>query len=126
MPRQHQARTRERQRRVHLGEEQLPVAVPEPGPGVLGGLAAIAGLEPRISGALSKEVIERDLLVPDCLLEGDAGDFIEPVEVFAGFHGGQVSVGLGEVRLGVLVVVPGVPPRQGPVPHHADAAERTT
>ena len=36
----------------------------------------------------------------------------------------QVGVGLGEVRRRLLAVVPGVPPRQSPVPHDADAAER--
>src|SRR5207244_12955152 len=103
---------------------QAAVAVPEPGAGVVGGLAAVAGLVPRVAGAPGEEVAERDLLVPDRLLERDAGDLVQPVQAFAGLHGRQVGVGLGEVRPGLLAVVPAVPPRQGAVPHDADAAER--
>ena len=100
--------------RVHLGEERLPVAVPEPGARVRRGLAAVAGLVPRVPGPLREEVAERDLLVPDRLLEeGRRTTSLRNVEVFRGFHAGQVGVGLGEVRLGVLAVVPGVPPRRG-------------
>ena len=40
-----------RQRRARLGEVQLPVAVPEPGAGVLGALPPAAGLVPRVAGA---------------------------------------------------------------------------
>ena len=58
-----------RKRRVHPGEEQPPVAVPEPGPRVLRGLA-IAGLEPRVPGAPGEEAGVRDLLVPDRLQSG--------------------------------------------------------
>jgi hypothetical protein len=39
-------------------------------------------------------------------------------------HGGQVTVGLGEGRPGLIFLVPPAPPRQGPVSYDADAAER--
>ena len=41
------------------------VTLPEPGPGVLRGLLAMPGLEPRIPGALSEERRVRGLLVAD-------------------------------------------------------------
>ena len=113
------------QRRVHLGEEQRAVAVPEPGPGELRGLPAGAGLIPRVAGAAGEEAGVRDLLVPDRLLKRDRGHLVQPRQFFGGFHGSQVGVRLGEVRLRLLAaVIPGVPPRKRPVPHDADASER--
>ena len=114
----------ERQRRARLGEEQLPVAVPEPRAGVLGALPPAAGLVPGVGGAPGEEAGERGLLVADRLLQRDAGHLVQPAEVLGGLHGGQVGAGLGVTRAGVLVAVAGLPPGQGAVPDHADAAER--
>ena len=114
----------ERQRRVHLGQEQPPVAVPEPGPGVLRGLTAGPGLVAWVAGPLGEEVGAGDLLVPDRLLHRDRRHLVQPGQVRVALHGGQVGVGLGEARLDLLGVVPLVPPCEGPVPDDADAAER--
>jgi hypothetical protein len=117
-------RPHELQPHVHLGEEQLPVAVPESGTGVLGGLPSPAGLVPRGTGPAGEEVAERCLLVPDRLLERDTGDLVQPPQFLAGLHGSQVGVGLREICSGLLVVIPGVTPREGAVPYDPDAAER--
>ena len=61
----------ELQWRAHLREPQRAVPVPEPRPGVLGGLPAVAGLEARVAGTLGEEIGVGDLLVPDRLLKRD-------------------------------------------------------
>ena len=114
----------ERQRRAHLGEEQLPVAVPEPRPGVLGALPPAAGLVAGVAGAAGEEAGERGLLMAERLLERDAGHLVQPAELRGGLQGGQVGAGLGVTGAGLIVAVAGVAPGQGAVPHRADAAER--
>src|SRR5699024_9460521 len=59
------------QRRAHLRRCQLPVAVLETRPGVLRRrLGLLAGLEPRVAGALVEEVPKRRLQVAKPLLGG--------------------------------------------------------
>jgi hypothetical protein len=113
----------ESQRRVGLGQEQSAVPVAEPGAGVLGGLPATAGLEPRVAAPPGEEPRECGLLVPDGLLERDAGDLAQPPHALLRLHRRQVGAGLGIARPRLLVVVPLAAPGQGPVPHDADAAE---
>jgi len=112
------------QRRIHLGQVQAAVAPPEPGPGVLRGLPTVPRLEPRIPGPLGEERGVGGLLVPDRLLQRDAGHLVQPGQFLGGFHGGQVGVRLGEGHPGLLRLVPLAAPGQGPVPYDADAAER--
>src|SRR6267378_3635426 len=84
----------------------------------------LPGLESRIPGALSEERRVRDLLVADRLLERDGRHLVQPRQFVRGLHGGQVGVRLGESRPGLICLVPLMPPGQGLVPDHADAAER--
>jgi hypothetical protein len=58
----------ERQRRAHLGEEQPPVAVPEPGAGVRGGLPPGPGLVAGVAGAPGEEAGERGLLTEEAIM----------------------------------------------------------
>ena len=90
----------------------------------MGRLAAAAGLEPRVPGPSGEERGEGLVLVPQRLLQRHAGDLGQEPEVRVLLHGGQRSVGLGIGRAHAFRGVPGVAGGQGPVPHHADAAER--
>ena len=59
------------------------------------------------------------------LLQGHCGHLVQEFQVRVAFHDGQRPVGLGVAGAFALGTPTGVPGRQGAVPHHADAAERT-
>jgi hypothetical protein len=114
----------ELQGRACLGKPQCAVTPPEPGAGERGRLAPATVLKSRVPGSPGKERGIRDLLVTECLLQRDRRHLIQPREARFAFHGGQVSAGLAERGAEMLSVIPGVPPRQRPVPRNPDTPER--
>jgi hypothetical protein len=94
-------------------------------PSVVGGLAAMPGLKPRIAGTLGEERRERSVLVPQCLLQRHRGHLVQERQVRIPFHGGQHPAGLGVGETFAFGPPPGLPLGEDPVPHHPDAAERT-
>ena len=113
----------EPQRAGRLGQPQLPGVQGEGTAGVVGALAAAAGLEPRVTGAPGDERGERFVLVAEHLLQRHTGDLAEEGQGRVLLHEGQRGIGLGVGGARPLGLPAGLPGGQGPVPHHADAAE---
>ena len=118
-------RPHERQWHIHFSEEQLTATVPESRTSVLSRLTTSAGLIPRVPCTFQKKVSICNLLMPDHLLQRNRRNLIQPSQFFCAFHSSQVSISLGEICLHLLVMVPGVPPGEGPVPDSAYTPERT-
>ena len=87
------------------------------------GLAAAAGLEPRVAGSFPEERGERFVLVAEHLLQRYRGDLAEEGQARVLLHEGQRGVGLGVGGARAAGLPPGVAGGQGLVPDHADAAE---
>jgi hypothetical protein len=116
-------RPHERQRARGLGQAQLPFAQGERRPGVLGRLAAGAGLEPRVAGSSGEERGERLLLVAQGLLQRDTRHLVQPGPLRVLLHRRQRRRRLAIRRARALRRVPFPPRRQDGVPDHADGAE---
>ena len=103
------------ERGLHLGEqnEGLPlraaVAEPVPARGVLGALLAAPGLEAGEPGFFSEELLVGRVEVPERLLDGHAGDLVQPRVVVGLLEGGEPLGGVA-VREGDVLVVVGVAP----------------
>ena len=65
------------------------------------------------------------VLMAERLLERHRGDLAKESQVRILFHHGQGGIGLGVAGALAFLLPAGVPGGQRPVPHHADAAERT-
>ena len=113
----------EPQRGCCLGQPQLAAAHREGAAGVVRGLPAAAGFEPRAAGASGEERGECLVLVAECLLQRHRGDLVQEGQVRVLLHDGQRGVGLGIGGALAFGLPAGVPGSQGPVPHHTDAAE---
>ena len=113
----------EPQRAGRLGQPQLPAAHREGAAGVVGALAAAAGLEPGVTGSSGDERGERFVLVAEHLLQRHTGDLAEEGQGRVLLHEGQRGIGLGVGGARPLGLPAGLPGGQGPVPHHPDAAE---
>ncbi len=108
------ARPHDRERRVHLGEPQMPVAPPERGPGVLRRRAGmLPRLEPGVLRPLVPERRERALQMAQRLLQRHAGHLTQVGEVAGPFP-------LGEQRRRLHVADPFLPP----VPRRGTGVQR--
>jgi len=111
--------------RACFRQEQFTVTRPEPRSREVGGLATIAALELRMPRTAGVEVRERNMLMPQYLLQRYRRHLVEERELVGLLPAGQRTIRLGIRR--------GLPFRRGPdltlgerpVPHQADTAERS-
>ena len=69
------------QRRIHLGQRQLPIDVPEAAPRELGGTSRMLSFENGVLRSLSEEVAVRGLQIPQCLLKRHARYFVQKRQI---------------------------------------------
>lgn len=99
----------ETQRRIRLRGRQLAAAHAERRACVVRGLPRRTPLEARIPGSAGEEVGERGMLMPQRLLQRNAGDLAEGRQVPTAFPGRQRGVGLlvgGPLPFDVIGTVP--------------------
>ncbi len=85
----------DRQRFRALGQEQLPIAPTESRAAELCRSTIALLLERRVFRPLGEEAGERRLEMPQRLLQRDAGDLVEELQVVLLFPGGEHGTGLG-------------------------------
>jgi hypothetical protein len=86
-----------RQRLLAFSQKQPPITPTESRASELSRSAIAFLLEVRVSSPLREEVGERRLEVPQCLLQRDAGDLVEELQIIlllpAGEHGAGLEIG---------------------------------
>lgn len=92
----------------------------------LGALIGALLFELGVFGVLGKEILERCLLMPQGLLQGNARDFIQPIKLRLFFKISK-STASGIVVDGLTIIVVSIcAPFKDRVIHHANTAERPT
>jgi hypothetical protein len=113
------------QRRVRLGQPQLPILPAKRATGIAGRLPAATGLESRVAGAPGGERVDGVMLVPQRLLQRHRGHLIQEGQLGQPLHGGQGRVRLPVGSAFALGHPAGVACGPGAVPYDPDAPERS-
>ena len=93
------------QRLITLRKFQFPVSVAESAVSELCRLPRTLGFKSRVLRPSFKEIPERGLLVPQALLQGDAGNFIQEREFRHLLDGGQSGVCANVIDLLLRLIV---------------------
>lgn len=88
-----------------LGKRQLSVFVTESAIGKFGALLVFFGFKDRVFSSAFKKVLERRLLVPQALLQRDAGNFIEKSKLRLLFDLGQLGVSANIIDLFLSLII---------------------
>lgn len=88
-----------------LRQRQLSVSIAESAIGKFGALLVFFGFKDRVFSSAFKKVLERRLLVPQALLQRDAGNFIEKSKLRLLFDLGQLGVSANIIDLFLILII---------------------